>query len=120
MDYVPWTLERAKKYATLLIRYLFWFALTEVLLHFFYISALRFEPEVVKKMDLWTLSGLGYAYGQFFCLKYVFFYGVTRPIVMSDGIEPCNHPKCISRIHLYSDMWRYFDEGLHKFMHKYR
>ena len=29
------------------------------------------------------------------------------------------HPKCIGRIHLYSDMWRHFDNGLYLFMQKY-
>ena len=57
--------------------------------------------------------------GQFFMMKYVFFYGITRPFMKVDGIEPPDHPKCIGRIHLYSDMWRYFDAGLHKFMHRY-
>ena len=56
--------------------------------------------------------------GQFFMMKYVFFYGITRPFMKVDGIEPPDHPKCIGRIHLYSDMWRYFDAGLHKFMHR--
>ena len=68
---------------------------------------------------MWTLAGLGFTIGQFFHMKYVFFYGISRPFVMADGVEPPNHPKCIARIHLYSDMWRYFDEGLHKFMHRY-
>ncbi len=76
-----------KKYAVLIARYTFWLVFTEVLLHFVYISSLRFEPGLINRMDLWTLSGLGYSYGQFFCLKYVIFYGITRPIVMSDGIE---------------------------------
>jgi len=67
-------------------------------------------------MDLWTLSGTGYSMGQFFHLKYVIFYGYPRAFVNADGIEARDHPKCISRIHLYSDMWRYFDTGLYKFM----
>ncbi len=116
--YVPWTVDRVKKYAALIVRYFVWYGVIELALHFVYVSALRFEPELVKKMNMWTISGLGFTFGQFFCLKYVFFYGITRPFVMMDGIEPPNHPKCIARIHLYSDMWRYFDEGLYKFMHR--
>ena len=114
-----WTVNRALNYLFLILRYTFWYFVTELMLHYLYFSAFRYQPDIVKKFDMWTLSGLGYTMGQFFCLKYIFFYGISRPFVMSDGIEPPNHPKCIGRIHLYSDMWRYFDSGLYKFMHRY-
>jgi hypothetical protein len=54
----------------------------------------------------------------FFHMKYVFFYGLPRAFIQADNIKTPSHPKCIARIHLYSDMWRYFDTGLYKFMHK--
>ncbi len=38
--------------------------------------------------------------------------------MISDGVTPPAATKCVSRIHLYSDMWRYFDNGLYLFMHK--
>lgn len=28
-------------------------------------------------------------------------------------------PKCIGRVHLYSDMWKWFDRGLYEFLFKY-
>ena len=59
-----------------------------------------------------------YSFGQFFHMKYVVFYGMARVFMLSDGIDAPNSPKCIGRIHLYSDMWRYFDEGLYRFIHK--
>ena len=31
-------------------------------------------------------------------------------------LDPTFLPQCIGRIHLYSDMWRYFDHGLYLFM----
>ena len=116
--YIPWTLDHVKKYALLLLRYLLYYALTEVFLSLLYVSALGLNHEIVQKLDMWTLTGLSYSHGQLLHLKYVFFYGISIPIVMTDGIGPRNHPKCIGRIHLYSDMWRHFDEGLYKFMHK--
>ena len=115
-----WTVQRAFNYIFLVLRYTFWYFVIELGLHYLYFSAFHFHPNLVSKMDLWTLSGLGYSMGQFFCMKYVIFYGITRPIVMADGIEPPYHPKCIGRIHLYSDMWRNFDPGLYKFMHRYK
>ena len=97
---------------------MFWYFCVEIWLHFLYTAALKHETKLLSFMDLWTLAGIGYSIGQFFMMKYVFFYGITRPFMKADGIEPPNHPKCIGRIHLYSDMWRYFDAGLHKFMHR--
>ncbi len=115
----PWTRKQLVDFVVLILRYLFWYGITEWLLHYFYVSALSANPTLVAKMDLWTLAGLVFCFGQFFCLKYVFYYGISRPFVIADGIEPPNHPKCIARIHLYSDMWRYFDEGLYKFIRKW-
>ena len=57
-----------------------------------------------------------YALGQFFHLKYVVMYGISSHIARIDGVEAPGHPACISRIFLYSDMWRYFDAGLYEFM----
>ncbi len=115
----PWTWPRLKEFALLITRYAFWYLAVELWLHFLYTSALKLEVKLLGKMDLWTIAGLGFSMGQFFMMKYTFFYGFTRPFVKSDGVEPPNHPKCIARIHLYSDMWRHFDAGLHKFMHRY-
>ena len=108
-----------KELLLLFLRYMFWFIFIEVWLHYIYASALKNDIVLLKNFDLWTFAGIGYSFGQFFMMKYVFFYGVPRPFMKADGIVPPNHPKCIGRIHLYSDMWRYFDVGLHKFMHRY-
>ena len=100
-----------------MLEYAFWYFIIELCLHIFYPFALQKNlVGLVSQMDLWTLAGLGFSVGQFFQLMYVFLYGFTRPFVKADGIEAPNHPKWIGRIHLYSDMWRYFDPGLYKFM----
>ena len=113
-----WTLPRLTEIVLLVIRYIFWYFVVELWLHFIYACAIKHEPDLFKVFDLWTIAGLGYTMGQFFMMKYVFFYGITRPIMKTDGVEPPDHPKCVARIHLYSDMWRYFDAGLHRFMHR--
>ena len=46
-------------------------------------------------------------------------YGVSSHFARMDGVEAPGHPACIARIHLYSDMWRYFDAGLYEFMRDY-
>lgn len=73
----------------------------------------------VNSMDNWTLYGFGYTMGQFFHVKYVVFYGLSTTWAALEGIPVPNTPKCIGRIHLYSDMWKYFDVGLHRFLVKY-
>ena len=113
-----WTMQRLVNYIFLVFRYMFWYFVIEIGLHHLYVSAFKHHVSIVNAMDMWTLSGLGYTMGQLFCLKYIFFYGISRPFLMADGIEPPNHPICIGRIHLYSEMWRYFDTGLYKFMQK--
>lgn len=54
--------------------------------------------------------------GQFFSNKYVVVYGFSSAIAGAENIADLQTPKCIGRIHLYSDMWKYFDRGLHKFL----
>ena len=112
-----WTIQRLRNTILLIFRYTFWYFVTEIGLHHLHFSAFGYQPSIASKMDMWTLGGLGYTMGQFFYMKYIFFCGINRPLGMADGIEPPYHPKCIARIHLYSDMWRYFDSGLYKFMH---
>lgn len=67
----------------------------------------------------WALYGFGIAIGQFFCLKYMIFYGLGSAIARFERIDAPNPPKCVARVHLYSNMWRYFDQGLHDFLFKY-
>lgn len=118
-DFEPWSFSRVRDSVGLLVRYSFWALFAELVLHHFYFGALQVNHHIITKLDLWSLCGTGYSMGQFMHLKYVVFYGVPRFFVLSDGIEAPPHPKCIGRIHLYSDMWRYFDNGLYKFMHRY-
>lgn len=57
--------------------------------------------------------------GQFFLNKYVVVYGFNSNLCSIDNIKAPPQPKCIGRIHLYSDMWKYFDKGLYKFLLRY-
>ena len=81
---------------------------------------MKYKTVLFKRMDLWTMSGMCCCISVFFMMKYIFFYGITRPFMKMDGIEPPDHPKCVGRIHCYSELWRYFDVGLHSFMHRYK
>lgn len=101
-----------------LIRFSFWLVFTEISLHFIYVNATMFHPDFVNKLDFWSLYGYGYTMGQFFHLKYVVMYGITTTLVQFENAEIPKIPRCIGRVHLYSDMWRYFDPGLYTFLTK--
>ena len=119
-DYQPWTIPRLKNFVLQVLRYSFWLLVGNVMLHFFYQSSIRYEMDILKSLGLWTLAGVGLSVGGFFNLKYVVFYGWPRPFVVEDGIDKApRHPKCIYRITRYSEMWRYFDNGLYLFLRKY-
>ena len=118
-EYKPWDYRKLTRFATDVARFSFWFAATNFLLHFFYFSAIQFDLPTMEKLDAWTLCGICYTLGQFFHLKYVVFYGFPKPFIEVDGVESPLVPRCVGRIHLYSDMWRFFDNGLYRFIHKY-
>ena len=53
--------------------------------------------------------------GAFFHLKYVVIFGLPAIFALIDGMEPPDGPICISRVSLYSKIWRGFDRGLYAF-----
>ena len=115
----PWDMKRIRSFGLLLLRFFFWWLIALLLwpLNISARSYVAYDMEVTDSM--WTICGIGYLLGQLFHLKYVVFYGLPRAFYLADGIEDIPAPKCISRISHYSDMWRYFDVGLYKFIQKY-
>ena len=119
-EYQPWSLKRFGKFLLQVLRYSFWFAICHLVIHFFYQSSISHQMEILKSLGFWTLAGVGFSVGGFFNLKYIVFYGFPRPFIVEDGITKAPpHPKCIYRIHRYSEMWRFFDNGLYLFLRKY-
>jgi len=111
--------SRLKDIITQVLRYTIWFCVTDISLYFLFQQAFTLKPQLVKSLNLWTLCGMGYFMGQFFQLKYVVMYGWSSFLARQDNVSAPPHPKCIGRIHLYSDMWRHFDNGLYIFMQQY-
>lgn len=70
----------------------------------------------MQTLNPWALYGLGYGMGQFFLNKYVVIYGICGSLCELDDVKAPPKPKCVGRIHLYSDMWKYFDRGFYKFI----
>jgi len=100
-----------------LIRLLFWALITELILYRMYFGVMMTKHLFLwESVDLWELAGIGYCSGIFFYLKYLQLYGFNSLIAHIDGMDAPAQPKCITRIYLYSDMWKYFDTGLYNFM----
>ncbi|XP_012272296.1 protein-cysteine N-palmitoyltransferase Rasp isoform X2 [Orussus abietinus] len=114
-----WTFTRLSRLLFNLLRYGFWLYFTEFAMHFIYCNALQYHPQIVENLDAWAFYGYGYCMGQYFLNKYVVVYGICGEISRTDGIDAPATPKCIGRIHLYSDMWKHFDRGLYNFLIKY-
>nr|CAH0098428.1 unnamed protein product [Daphnia galeata] len=100
-------------------RYVFWWFFHQFALHYFYHSALQYHIGIVRQLDIWSAAGLGYTLGQFFMTKYLVLYGLPSALAKLDHIDSPPPPKCVGRIHLYSQMWRDFDRGLYNFMLHY-
>nr|SVE93635.1 EOG090X06SF [Scapholeberis mucronata] len=101
------------------VRFLFWWFFHQLALHYFYHSAIQYHPGIVQRLDVWSSAGLGYSLGQFFMIKYLVLYGLPFALAKMDYVDAPPPPKCVSRIHLYSQMWRDFDRGLYNFMFNY-
>ncbi|XP_034934455.1 protein-cysteine N-palmitoyltransferase Rasp [Chelonus insularis] len=114
-----WTLKRSLIFIKNMSKYVFWIFFTELSLHFIYCNAFRYHPKVVSILNGWAFHGLGYSMGQYFCNKYIIVYGISGEISRADNIDAPPPPKCIGRIHLYSDMWKHFDRGLYQFLVRY-
>lgn len=132
------SLIHVTKSIALIARYLFWWFFHQFALHYFYHSALQYHigifiililliqqcssitilslPGIVRHLDIWSAAGLGYTLGQFFMTKYLVLYGLPSSLAKLDHIDSPPPPKCVGRIHLYSQMWRDFDRGLYNFM----
>ncbi|MPC34238.1 Protein-cysteine N-palmitoyltransferase HHAT [Portunus trituberculatus] len=81
--------------------------------------SLHFMPELVKKMSSWSLAGFVYFLSAFLQLKYVVLYGLPSVLARVEGYNPPRHPRCTLMTYRLSDVWRYFDHGLYRFMLKH-
>ncbi|GLH15695.1 Protein-cysteine N-palmitoyltransferase Rasp, partial [Gryllus bimaculatus] len=116
--YKRWTFPRILCALLSLLRYVFWGLVIDAILHYLYFNSFVMIPKTVR-MGNWALYGYGYALGQFFMVKYVVVYGIGSSVARLEQIDAPHNPKCIARVHLYSYMWRHFDQGLYLFLLKY-
>lgn len=133
-----WT--RLKRFSVDIILFSIYSVLMEFAFHFIYFNAMQSNMKVryillkttlflyslsnscffqlIKQLPTLALAGGGLWMGFEFHAKYVISYGTTSAFARLDNMEPPPTPRCIARIHIYSNMWRYFDVGLYKFLLK--
>ncbi|XP_055841753.1 protein-cysteine N-palmitoyltransferase Rasp [Episyrphus balteatus] len=124
--YVAFTKEQSPQYNRYLlllkrlIKVFFWLFALDFALHFIYIHYMEKDIDAVKLLsDSYGLYAFGYFMGQFFHVFYVITYGLGIAFASFDGLNPPNPPICIGYINFYSDMWKYFDQGLYEFLFKH-
>ncbi|XP_075162413.1 protein-cysteine N-palmitoyltransferase Rasp [Haematobia irritans] len=106
-----------KKFLWQIARVSFWWLVLEIALHYVYVHYMAFDIEAVKILNTrFGLYAVGYFMGQFFFMHYVIVYGLGIAFALYDGLNPPGKPRCIGLVHNYSDMWKYFDEGLYEFL----
>ncbi|KAM3967903.1 protein-cysteine N-palmitoyltransferase Rasp [Aphomia sociella] len=99
--------------------YLVYTFLLDLAFHYIYFLAMQNDIEAIRKFPTIALCGGGLFMGLEFHIKYVISYGTTAAFARLDNIDAPPTPRCVARVHVYSQMWRYFDVGLYRFLVKY-
>jgi hypothetical protein len=81
-----------------------YFLIKELALHFFYVYHIAMSVDL-KALNSFAMFGIGLIHGQFFNMKYVIQYGIPIALGEFEHVPMPNNPKCICRVHRYSDMW---------------
>ncbi len=93
--------------------------MNDLVLHYLFFNAFMTEVvalNYVKMASLPQVASIAFISGQFFHTKYIGIFGFPTVFAKLDGMAPPWPPICISRVALYSRMWRYFDRGLYSFL----
>ncbi|XP_078493684.1 protein-cysteine N-palmitoyltransferase HHAT isoform X1 [Ciona intestinalis] len=106
-------------FVTGIVRYGACHVLIDVLLYYFYVTSIHSDTALLKKVPIHALCGLALCYVQFFCLKYMVLYGLPASVVVAENLSVPGASHCVSGKHRFTDMWKYFDKGLHNWLLRY-
>ncbi|EYC07479.1 hypothetical protein Y032_0070g455 [Ancylostoma ceylanicum] len=101
------------------MRIALWWTVMEVALHFLYYEAILRNIAYAYTLPKDQLFSLSLTIGIFFHLKYVIIFGLPAIFAKLDNMDPQPGPICISRVMLFSKVWREFDRGLYQFFKNY-
>ncbi|XP_050346513.1 protein-cysteine N-palmitoyltransferase Rasp [Nymphalis io] len=110
---------RLKQFAIDITIFKFYTFILDLCFHYIYFFAMQNNMQLIRKLPTIALCGGGLWMGLEFHMKYVISYGSTGAFSRLDNMDPPPTPRCIARIHVYSQMWRHFDVGLYRFLVKY-
>lgn len=112
--------DRLYRLVKSLLRLASWILFLEVSNHFIHYHALSLQMDNVARLfGRWEMVGLNYWAGQFFYIKYVVLYGIPTALATFEGVSMPLEPRCMSSMASYRDVWRYFDNGLYRFMKRH-
>uniref|UniRef100_A0A0N4WSD6 MBOAT family protein n=1 Tax=Haemonchus placei TaxID=6290 RepID=A0A0N4WSD6_HAEPC len=101
------------------LRITFWWGVLELAVHFMYHETILRNIGYSEALSKDTYFALGLTLGIFFHLKYVIIFGLPSVFARFDNMDPQPGPICISRVMLFSKVWREFDRGLYQFFKTY-
>jgi len=111
-----WNLKKLGVHILQISRYLIWFFIITIYLHYLYFFSIHHNAPLLKSLSLFSLISIALAHNLHFCNKYVFFYGFNAQIASFDGLSVEGKPHCVVGKHEFIKMWRYFDKGLHRWL----
>ncbi|KAL7632759.1 UNVERIFIED_CONTAM: hypothetical protein RMT77_016883 [Armadillidium vulgare] len=111
-----WTLKKFVWFSLQIGKFLFYLFVADTLLYFFYAHSFQYNPRYIENLNSWTIAGYYSFILIFFFLKYVVMYGLPSVFARAEGIQTPDPPRCVFLVRRYSDIWRYFDIGLHRFI----
>ncbi|XP_039752550.1 protein-cysteine N-palmitoyltransferase Rasp [Pararge aegeria] len=112
-------ISRIKQFISDMIFFQLYSVLLDLVFHYIYFFAMHSKMELIRMLPTIALCGGGLFMGLEFHMKYVVSYGTAGAFARLDNMDPPPTPRCIARIHVYSQMWRHFDVGLYRFLVKY-
>lgn len=114
-----WDLCIIKNFMFGMGKFSLWHIVLDILLHFFYVPTMATDYALISRLPLFSVLGLGLGMVMFFWLKYVCMYGLTSYFSSSDNLDAPGPPHCIFIKHRVTDMWKFFDKGLHLWLVRY-
>lgn len=100
-------------------RVLLWWLIAEYMIHTMYMHCIQANQTYLEMLPPWALGGLALALVQFFYVKYLVLFGLSSMLAILDGLVPPKLPRCVSIMYSFTGMWRYFDEGLYRWLIRY-
>lgn len=101
------------------VRIVLWWCIAEYMIHTMYMHSIQSNETYLEILPPWALGGLALALVQFFFVKYLVLFGLPCMLATMDGLSPPTLPRCVSIMHTFTGMWRYFDVGLYRWLIRY-